>query len=155
MDLIRENKIIFAVTLPILILILIRTFNTHHFKSDARKWAEPSVVKSNTVTVEQAENLPGEILLINLSEEKPVDSGVKTESLDLTPESILNKKNFKVIRNHEGPVLLYSSQKSVSARIWMILSQMGCTNIYILYSDIDDEVLKYKFRPDSLIRPEI
>lgn len=155
MDFIKENKIIFAVILPILILILIRTFNPNHFKSDARKWAEPSVVKSNTVSVESAGNLKGEILLINLIEERLVDLGMKTELLDLTPESILNKKNFKVIRDHEGPVLLYSLQKSVSARIWMILSQMGCTNIYILSSDIDDEVLKYKFRPDSLIRPEI
>ncbi|MDQ1296790.1 MAG: hypothetical protein QG611_769 [Bacteroidota bacterium] len=154
MSFINKYRIIIAVILPVIILVLIRTFNPNHFQSDAGKWAEPSVLKLNTVSVEQAGNLTGDILIINLGKETSTYSGIMTKSIDLTPETILSRKNFKVIRNHEGPVILYSSQISISARIWMLLSQMGCKNIYILSRDTDNEALKYEFRPDTSVRPE-
>jgi hypothetical protein len=63
----------------------------------------------------------------------------------------LNKNNFSLIGKHNGPVLLYSADPGLSARIWMLLSQMGRRNIYILTDSTDNEILKYKFRPDSLM----
>ena len=154
MDLIKKNKIIIAVLLPVLILVLIRTVNPNHFKNDAVRWAEPSVIKSNTVTFEEIRNLTGEILLINLDEDKPEDPGIITRTFDITPETILDKKNIRVIRDHKGPVLLYSSQISISARIWMLLSQLGFKDIFILSGDKNNEALKNEFRPDTLVRPE-
>ena len=80
---------------------------------------------------------------------------ITSDALFIAADSILSKNNLSIIRKHDGPVLLVSSETAVSARIWMVLSQMGYKNIYILTNDADSEVLKYKFRPDTLVRPEL
>lgn len=155
MNFIKKYKIIIAVILPIVILVLFRTFSLNHFKNDSGKWAEPSVLKSNMISIEQSANLIGDKLLINLDKEGKVDFRVTPKSINIAPESILDKNNIRIIHDHKGPVLLYSSETSVSARIWMLISQMGCTNIYILTMDPDNEVLKHNFRYDTLVKPEV
>lgn len=155
MDLIKKYKLVIAVVLLILILVLIRSFGSNHFKSDAKKWAEPSVMRSNIISVDRTGDLPGNKLIINLNTGKNVikDNGV--ESLNVSADSILSKNILRTISKHSGPVLLYSTEAAVSARLWMVLSQLGYRNIYILTNDSGNETIKNKFRPDSLIRPEL
>ena len=155
MSIIKRYGVVIAVVLPILILILIRSFGANHFKSDAKKLAESSVKKSNIITGEQINVLPGEKLFINLGEAGRDLNEITSDTLFISADSILNKKNLGIIRKHDGLVLLVSSEKAVSARIWMVLSQMGFENIFILTNDPESEVLKYKFRPDTLVRPEL
>ena len=97
----------------------------------------------------------GNKLIINLNAEKNVIRDNRVESLNVSADSILSKNILRTISKHSGPVLLYSTEAAVSARIWMILSQMGYRNIYILTNDPENEAIKNKFRPDSLIRPEL
>lgn len=155
MSLIDKYKVVIAVVLPILILVLLRSFGTNHFKIDAKKWAEPSVKQSNIITGEQINTLSGKKLIINLGEAGSGLNEITSDDLFIAADSILSKNNLSIIRKHDGPVLLASSETAVSARIWMVLSQMGYKNIYILTNDADSEVLKYKFRPDTLVRPEL
>jgi hypothetical protein len=151
MEIMNRYKVIIAVVLPVLILVLFRSFGTNHFKNDFRKWAEPSLTRTNIITIEQAPSLTGNRLLICLDTNVIGLTSLAQESQNVPPDSILTKKYFNIIRKHSGPVLLYSSGNDVSGRIWMVLSQMGCTNIYILTSNTDNEVFKNKFRPDTLI----
>ena len=51
---------------------------------------------------------------------------------------------------HDGPVVLTSSDPGLTARIWMLLSQMGREDLYII-SDSENEVLKFKLETDSTI----
>jgi hypothetical protein len=155
MEFIKRYKVVIAVVLPILILVLIRSFGIYHFKSDAKKWAEPSVIQSNIITREQFKALPGEKLIINMGEDTSVHNYITVASLNIPPDSVLSKNYIKTIRKHDGPVVLISTDPDISARIWMILSQMGCRNIFILTSDADNEELKHKFRSDTLVRPEL
>jgi hypothetical protein len=155
MNFLNKYKFIFAIILPVLILVLFRAFGSNHFQSDAKKWAEPSVVLSNIITGEKIGTLPGEKLIISLGNN---DNGIKEitgNALIIPADSILSKNNLYIIRNHNGPVLLFSSDVSVSARIWMLLRQMGCNNIYIFTNYPDNEVFKNKFQPDTLVRPEL
>jgi hypothetical protein len=154
MNIINKYKVVIAIVLPILILVLIRSFGANHFKSDAKRWAAPSVMRTNMITAGQIGTLSGEKLIINLGEE---NRGIHNKGMDLLnipADSILSKNSLNSIRKHNGPVLLVSSETSVSARIWMVLSQMGYKNIFILSNVADNEVLKFKFRPDTLVRPE-
>jgi hypothetical protein len=155
MGLIKKYKVVIAVVLPVLILVLLRSFGSNHFKSDAKKLAEPSVLRSNIISVDNTGTLPGKKLIINLNEEKNLISGNGVESLIVSADSILNKNILRTIGKHEGPVLLYSADVAVSARLWMLLSQLGYRNLYILADDTDNEISKNKFRPDTLVRPEL
>jgi len=151
MELLKKYRLVIAVVLPILILVLIRSLSVNHFKNDAKIWAEPSVKQSNRMTIEQVRSLIGKNLIINLDKDVSRISELTSDAQNIPADSILSKKQLIMIMKHDGPVLLYSSEPGLSARIWMILSQMGCRNIYILTKNSDNEVFKYKFRPDTLL----
>jgi hypothetical protein len=155
MELIRRYKVVIAIVLPIMILVLIRSLGTNHFKTDAVKLAEPSVQRSNIITLDKAVSLPGNKLFVNLVGKNSAIITPGMKSVIIPVDSILNKKVLRSLKNNNDPVLLYSTETDVSARVWMILSQMGLTNIYIVSDDPENEVMKNKFRPDTLIRPEL
>ena len=148
MNILKKYKAVIALLLPLLILIFFRLSGPGHFKINAKRWAEPSFMGSNIVTAENLNSIKNK-LVINLDPENTLPQGIEN-AISADPESLLNKTD--IIKNHKGPVILFSHETSVSARIWMLLSQMGYKNIFILAGN---EVLKYKFRPDSLIRPEL
>jgi hypothetical protein len=154
-NMIKKYKVVIAVVMPIFILIIIRSFGANHFQHDAKKWAELSFRTSNIIKGTEIEKLPGEKLIVYLDTnfEKPGEKSA--EEVFIPPDSVLYSENLNKIRSHKGPVLLYSSDPALSARIWMIISQTGCTNLYILTGDSDNEVFKNEFRPDTLARPEL
>ncbi|MGC1392412.1 MAG: hypothetical protein WA816_15355 [Bacteroidales bacterium] len=150
MELIKKNKAGIAIVLVILILVLIRSTGFNHFRNDAKKWAEPSIKQSDRITIEQAGTLKGKTLIVSFDKDFSRITELKCDSRYLPPDSILSKNYVNMIRKHNGPVLLFSSDPGLSARIWMILSQMGYRNIYILSDSPENEVFKYKFRPDTI-----
>ena len=151
MELIKKNKVVIAIFLILLVLILIRSSGLNHFKNDAKKWAEPSIKQANIMTIEQVGSLSGKNLIINLDKEVSQISKLTGDVQNIQADSVLNKKHINMIVKHDGPVLLFSSDPGLSARIWMILSQLGCSNTYILTDKADNEVFKYKFQPDTLL----
>jgi hypothetical protein len=150
MKFLKENKTVIAIIVIILILVIARSVGVNHFRSDAKRWAEPSIVRSNTVTSEQVINLKGSIMTINLDNKMIPGEMITGDLRNIPPDSILSKKIIKSILRHKGPVLIYSSKPSLSARIWMVLSQIGCKEIYILTNGTGNEIPEYKFRSDSI-----
>jgi hypothetical protein len=151
MELLKNFKVVIIIVLVVLVLVVIRTLSVNHFRNDAKKWLEPSLNRANTITGERASALPGNNLIINLDKDKGLSEGIKGELFSVSADSILDRKNIRRILKFNGNVLIEASDPGLSARIWMLLSQMGCRNIYILTKDADNEVLKYKFRPDTLL----
>jgi hypothetical protein len=154
-EIINKYKKVIIVVATFLILVILRSINPNHFKPDAERWAKPTISRTNTVTAGQIEQLSGKKLIVNLDGEKNEIEKIGYASITVDPDSLIITKNIETIRKHDGPVLLVSSETAISARIWMILSQMGCKNIYILTENNDYEVFKDKFRPDSSVSPEL
>jgi hypothetical protein len=155
MNIVYKYKVVIAVVLPILILVLIKTLSGNQFKRDVKRWAEPSVIGSNIIISDKTGALSGEKLIINLGKEEYKTRGLVRDVFTIPADSILLRNNLNTIRKHNGPVLLFSYDLAVSSRIWMFLSQMGFKNIYILSNDTDNEVLKNRFRSDTIPGPEL
>jgi hypothetical protein len=136
------------------ILIFIRSTGTGHFRYDARKWAEPSLKGTNLVSFASAASLNGDKLLVTFNRDQIVKSDNSWKKVYIPADSVLDKKYRKTIEDHKGQVLLYGTDSSVPARIWMILSQKGLKNIYIVMEDPANETVKEKFRIDTLANPE-
>ena len=151
MEFLKSSKTVIAIVVIILVLVIIRSVSINHFRSDAKQWAEPSVKPSNLITAKQAAELQGNILIINLDKDKGPVKDFRGEILNIPPDSVLSKKHVTSVIKHDGPLLIYSSDTGLSARIWMILSQMGCRKVFILTDLTDNELLKYKFRPDTIM----
>jgi hypothetical protein len=154
MNALKKYLSISAVFLIVLFAVLYRSFNQSGFRYDATKLAVSSIHGSNIITEEQIAALQNDALIIELSSPGLLKGKYLDITMKINPDSILLKKNLRKIRNHQGPVILLSSENSISARIWMLLSQKGLKNILILSQEKDFEVLKNKFRPDSLSMPE-
>jgi hypothetical protein len=154
MNILKKYIIIIAIALPALILITIKTFSTAGFKYDAKRWSMPSFSGSNLVSATDIDTLQGEKLLIILDKGTAMEFDKSALRMIIPPDAILERHYLKLMREHKGPILLSSADPALSARIWMIISQTGIRNIYILTSDKDNEIFKNKFRPDTLSRPE-
>jgi hypothetical protein len=154
MKILKKYIIVIAIALPALILVTIKTFNAAGFKYDAKKWSMPSFNGSNLVSTSDTVKLQGDKLLIILDKDNASEFNKSTLKVMIPPVAILEKQHLKLMREHQGPILLYSADPGLSARIWMIISQTGIRNIYILTSDTENELFKNKFQPDTVIRPE-
>ncbi len=100
-------------------------------------------------------SITGKILIVKLDSSINPAYKVTGNILYIRPESILLKKNLNAIRKFSGSILINSERPDVSARVWMLLSQMGIRNLFILASDTDNEAFKNEFRPDTLVQPEL
>jgi hypothetical protein len=155
MKFISRFRLAIAVALPLIILLTIRTCSTRTFKYNARKWATTSFDNSNVIKETDIATLQGDKLIVNLDRSTGGIVDKSSPEIHISPDSLLFKKYLNTIRNHQGPVMLYSSDPALSARLWMILSETGCKNLYILTERNSDEIFKSKFRPDTLARPEL
>jgi hypothetical protein len=150
----KKFTLVLAIILPLLVIVVIKTLNTDRFRKDASKWAAPSMSESVVLTGEQLQTLSGRTMVVNLNDVEISVPGA-AETLDIPAKSLLNKEVLKKLRAHKGNILLASDDPALSARMWMLLSQMGYKHLYILADGADNEVLKYTFRPDSSSGPEL
>ncbi len=132
MKFLKKYRIILALFTLILILVLLRTVSPGNFKYDAVKWAEPSVTGSNIINEAQIEAMPGKKLLVCLGTEPVSGSRVGDITVKMDPGSVLDKTYLRQIRKNKGPVILFSEDISVAAKVWMILSETGIKDLYIL-----------------------
>jgi 3-mercaptopyruvate sulfurtransferase SseA len=135
MKFLKQYWLVLSIFLLVVCLVLIRTFNRDQFRYDAVKWAESSIPGSNMVMEDQIMQMDGEALLINLGNDGPVGRKGQLKTVNVNPGLILEKETLTLIRKNRGPVILFSDDSSVSARVWLVLSEMGMKNIYILNNE--------------------
>ncbi len=139
-------------------MVLIRSLTNNHFKPDAELHAIPSFNHSVVITCEQVEIMTGNKLVIDIDTEVNHLADLNasdTEELHSDATSLLSRMNRRKILNFKGNVFLFSDDPALSSGLWMVLSQMGRKNLFIVSDNIKPEVFKYEFRPDTLTRPEL
>jgi len=149
MELIKRYRVVIGIVTAILILVIVRSSGFNHFRNDAKKWAGRSLTHAAEINIEKAASLKGKRLIINLDKDTVQARSLSSAELYIPPDSILSKKYLTIIRNHAGPLIIFSADPGLSARVWMVLSQLGQKNIYILADMTSNEVLNYKFLPDN------
>jgi hypothetical protein len=132
MKFLKQYRFVISIVLIVTALILLRSFNQKSFRYDAVRRAVPSVSGSNILTEDQVINLEGEKLIVYLGNKADISNSIKETLMIMDPGSILSKENIRIIRNSKGPVILASGDISISARIWMVLSEMGLKDLFIL-----------------------
>ena len=132
MKFLKQYWSVISILMIVTALILVRTFNQGNFRYDAVRWAEPSLSGSNILTADAVNSLEGEKLIIDLGNNAEIISRFMESARVMDPVSILEKENIRIIRGNKGPVILASGDISVSARIWMVLGEMGLKNLFIL-----------------------
>lgn len=154
MKFIRKYMFVLPVILLVTALFLLRFFSNDHFRNGAEINAAPAISGSNML-LPTSENLSKEeALYINLDQGSNPYQELDGKILAIDPKSLLSSESLKLIETADGPVILVSSDITILARSWMLLAQKGVRNLYIITSDNSQEVLKYEFRPDTILAPE-
>jgi len=144
----KKYYIVLAILLPLLVLVLIKSLSRDHFRNDASRWTTPSINKTNVITPENLKALEGNTLIVVIGNWDEA-SKAKGEIVNIPAESLFDKENQKKLRIHKGNIVLVSDDPALSARMWMLLSQMGHKKLYILGDNAEDEALQQKFQPDT------
>ena len=137
---------ILGVLLLLLVLVLVRTFNSNLFKRNVSE----ALTTEMTVSVQNLSALKGSYSVVELDAENQRFPN----SLVLPFNQLLEKENKEKLASLDGKILLYSSDISTSSKAWVILNQLEFDGVYILSDEENPEVLKYKFQPDTTIRLE-
>lgn len=132
MELLKRYWLILTIMVLVVAVVLIRSFSRDSFRYDAVRLAVSSTDESNLISRDQMVQAGEQVLLISLGSTAEVPPQVKERSVMIPPGSVLEKENMRMIRKNKGPVVLWSGDSSVSARVWMVLSEMGIKNLYIL-----------------------
>jgi len=135
MKLIKQYWLFLTIVVLVVAMVLIRSFSRNSFRYDASRWVAASADGSNLMTPEQAAEAGDQMLLVNLGNNEEPSGQFKERSVMISPEVILDRENIRLIRKNKGPVVLTSGDASVSARVWIVLSEMGMKNIYILRNE--------------------
>jgi hypothetical protein len=147
----RHYGIIFFIVIPVAILVLIRSASTTHFKHNARQLAAASFTNSNTVRWDQLGVLGTKSLIIDLSDQDYLRKTHPEGTVNIPFRSLLDKDSQMMLQDHNGPLLLYSIEPATAAKAWIILSEMGYHNLFILQDGADDEMMKFEFQPDTAL----
>jgi hypothetical protein len=149
MKYLRPYLPVILVVLPVIVLVLIRAMMPGSFKPDAGKRAGASFTGANLLTRDQVAALGSKPLVVKIGNEMAATENRPSDTLYVEAGRLLEKENLKAIEGYQGVILLVSDNPAISAKAWMILSQMGYRELYVFAEKENSEVLKYKFRPDS------
>jgi hypothetical protein len=151
---IRKYGIILAIIISVGLITVFHITGSSGFRYDAKRWATASFSGANIISTEDISRLHKPLLLIRLDKTVNVPVQADITSLTIPADSVADSKYMKLLKIHKGDILLASTDDALSARIWMVLSQTGLTNIFIYPSDEYNEVFKQEFRPDTISEPE-
>jgi hypothetical protein len=136
----------------VLVLIVVRLLDKDLFKQEAGLAIEQSVAGGNLITSAELKK-SDDFLFVNLSTDA-ADPESYENSVTISFEHILASENQNLIKGVQSKIVLYSEDNSDATKAWVILNQMGFKNIFLLETEENGEVLKYKFQPDTTARLE-
>ena len=130
--LIKKYGLVMLVFGLVLAAVLFRAFSWSGFRYDASEWAEASKDGHNIVYFADKEKTVENSLTVDMGPAYSTFDGSSGKHIRISPDSILARDNFNLIRKHKGPVILKSSDPAIAARVWMIISQKGIKIVFIL-----------------------
>jgi hypothetical protein len=131
----NQFKYVLVIAGALAILTVIRAINPAIFRYDAVRWAEPSVEGRNEIAGDRLASMGKEMLIVMLDSTGQVPEAPGCEIMTADPHDMTLPGNIRRMRRNRGPVVLYSGDPSVSARVWMVLSEMGIKELFILKKD--------------------
>jgi hypothetical protein len=149
----KKLAFVFILLLVLVILVIMRLLNKNIFKGDTSLLIDK--IANNSIYVATDEFNEVDFLIVNLDNSESITNNELENMIHINFENILNRSNQKIFRKTNLKIALYSVNDATSAKAFTILNQLGFKNVFILKpAGSNNEVLKYKFQPDTTIRLE-
>ena len=144
----KDLKIVLFILLIVLVLVIAKTTGKNRFKQDAKNAIEVITSNNFSVSLTDFRAAENQFLVVDLSESGSIQIQFDN-SMKVTFEKLIDETLIQKLKETEKKILLVSEDNSLAIKSWVILSQLGFKNIFVL-SDVENaEVLKYKFQPET------
>ncbi len=130
--LLKEYRFVFLFIVILGILVLVRTYDHGRFRYDAVRWASPSADGAALISSAELSHAAGTVLFLLPDGSVTPPDIPDSEVLAVGVDSLIEKKNLRRIRRNDGVVVICTEDVSMAAGVWMVLSQTGIRNLYIL-----------------------
>lgn len=144
MDKLKNLKIVLLVLVVVLILVFVKTTGKNQFKEDANNTVEKVVSGNFSISLGEFKASQNEYLVVNLNES---DSVPFEKSVKIPFEKLIEESSLQKLKDSDDKIVLVSEDESQAERAWIILTQLGITNVFTLSKSDNPEVFKYKFQP--------
>jgi len=124
------HSTVFGAMAIIIALMIIKSVRPGNFRNNTSKWAVQSYENSNLISVDMIDTLKGNTLIVDMNSQKAAFNK-NLNVLQVSSDLLLSNENYKKIKSNKGSVIL-SGDPAETAQIWMVLSQMGIEDLYIL-----------------------
>jgi len=136
------------------VLVISRIFNPNLFKRETQAAIENALNTGFVISEDQLKTKNNPYLLVDLNHTTVVSQDNPENSVHIPFEKLLDKTSQDILKNNNGEIVLVATDNTTSSKAWVILNQLGYKNVIILEKKQNQEVLKYKFQPDTIIRLE-
>jgi len=152
MAIFRKYSVAIIAVLFLLLLVIFRLTGWNRFKNTPDELVKGSSDMSHLVLFsDNTKNLP----VVDIRSIQEFTSGHPKGAVNIPAKDLLAREHRIFLKKNSKGIILFSNDYAMLVRTWSLLSQMGYKNVFITGTGIEtDEVMKYKFRPDSTIRPE-
>ncbi|MFN8255491.1 MAG: rhodanese-like domain-containing protein [Bacteroidales bacterium] len=168
-----KNLLIIIVPLTvILILVIYKALDKDSFKLDAEEVIKQSINQEHVLSIAEFKEKLAQnnaVVIIDLRKKEDFDKDHIKNAKNIPLENLQQKKSLDFLLNEQNEKILYSETVANSAKAWALFTRLGIEKLYILdvpgelignellnkdTSIEKSEVLKYKFQPDTLSKPE-
>lgn len=145
--LIKKYSLVSLVSTFILVLLVLRLSSGTKFRPDAEKHSQEGLSGSNIVDKARVLESPASFSIINLEHNSGETLFSLSQEISIDPGDILDKDILNTIKGLDGSKVLVSNNIELAARSWVLLSQKGIKDLFIMSDESTSEEFKYKFRP--------
>jgi len=150
MNKIKNLAFVILILLIISILVIVRSTNQNLFKQDVETICTVANNDNNTITFSEIKNKQAKYIVVDLNAQELFTNRFNS-SINVPFNELLEKEMQKKLRETKDTLILFSENISTSSKAWVILNQLGFSNVYILETEENNEVFKYKFQPDTSV----
>lgn len=165
MKYLKDYRIVIILLVIIVVLVIARIFNRNYYDISVQETYERSLKTDELISYEEYKSSSEDFYLVDLRSDEDYQKSHLEGAVNIPFNRLMKEVDFK---NKNRNWLLYSDDVSKTVKAKLILNQMGYLNLHYLdfsdesfNSEIDnipdissDEQFKYKFRPDTTIKPE-
>jgi hypothetical protein len=156
MKLLKELKYVLLISAIILAMMVIKICKNNTWHGNTGKAAEIMALRTNFISMGEMNKLAGPVTLIRTGSTLADSRLSSFPAVNASWEEMVKKEFLRKITQPDHTYVIVSGMQTDGVRAWVLLDQMGVTNLYILDEEgIHDEIFKYQFQPDTTIRLEL
>lgn len=151
MNKIKNLAFVIIILFIISVLVIARSNKQNLFKQDVETVFTSAHDDKNTITFSQLKNKEANYRIVDLNTPESFITKRFNSLIHIPFNELLKKENQKQLKEIKDTLILFSENISTSSKAWVILNQLGYSNVYILETEENNEVFKFKFQPDTIV----